>query len=69
MELLCDFSRQEVQSHPYVAVDQGYITHEQFEKLYDQADGLARKVSSLITHLLNQDRSPTQRTQRTQATQ
>ncbi|MCR4392078.1 MAG: four helix bundle protein [Candidatus Acetothermia bacterium] len=64
----------ELQSHLYVALDQGYITREEFQRVYDQLDGWARQVAALITYLLGRETQrtprtqPTQRTQRTQRT-
>ena len=44
-------SAAEVQSHLYVAVDQGYVQKEEFELLYEQANKTARIISGLITYL------------------
>ena len=44
-------SASEVQSHLYVALDQGYVPQEKFEVLYEQANKTARIISGLITYL------------------
>jgi len=62
-------SAAEVQSHFYVALDQGYVSQEQFQRLYDRIDRYARQVSALITYLLGTHHPKTQRTQLTQHTQ
>ena len=41
----------EVQSLLYVALDQLYISHEQFESAYNQCDEISRMVLSLGTYL------------------
>ena len=63
-------SAAEVQSHLYVALDQGYIGTEEFQKIYERLDLCARQISRLITYLLHSDqtRKP-QKTQQTQQTQ
>lgn len=38
-------SAAEVQSHLYIAVDQGYVSKETFESIYKQADKTARIIS------------------------
>jgi four helix bundle protein len=52
----------ELQSQLYVALDQGYIDQPAFQKLYSQADQVARLTSGFITYLLTQDK-PAQRKQ------
>ena len=52
----------EVQSLLYVALDQGYLSQEKFNAIYQQADLVARRLSRLITYLLR----GTQSTQKTQ---
>jgi len=42
----------EVQSLFYVALDQQYMTDNDFQKLYAQADKVAKLTSGLITYLL-----------------
>jgi len=44
-------SAAEVQSHLYVALDQGYVPQEEFDLLYEQANKTARIISGLITYL------------------
>ena len=44
-------SAAELQSHAYVALDQGYIEEADFERLYDDLDHTSRMVSNLIKHL------------------
>ena len=44
-------SAAELQSHLYVALDQGYINKDEFEKIYEQADKVQRQVSNLIKYL------------------
>ena len=50
-------SAAEAQSQMYVAMDQGYLGHEEFRLLYDQTDLCAGQVSALITYLLGKQRS------------
>ena len=60
----------EVQSLLYVALDQGYTSQDQFDRLYAQADKVSRMLSGLITYLLKAPRPlRTQITQRTQGTE
>lgn len=42
----------EVQSLLYVALDQGYTNKISFQKIYNQAESVARLTSGLITYLL-----------------
>ncbi|MBH0193805.1 MAG: four helix bundle protein [Nitrospira sp.] len=44
-------SAAEVQSHLYIAVDQGYLPKETFESIYAQAEKASRIISGLIKHL------------------
>jgi four helix bundle protein len=44
-------STAEVQSHLYIAVDQGYLSKEAFESIYAQADRTGRIISGLIKYL------------------
>jgi len=41
----------EVQSHLYIAVDQGYLSKDMFASIYEQANKTARIVSGLIKYL------------------
>ncbi|TKS59658.1 MAG: four helix bundle protein [Nitrospira sp.] len=44
-------SSAEVQSHLYIAVDQGYLSKDAFESIYGQADKTGRIISGLIKYL------------------
>ena len=44
-------SSAEVQSHLYIAVDQGYLLKDIFESIYEQANKTARIISGLIKYL------------------
>jgi four helix bundle protein len=44
-------SAAEVQSHLYIAVDQGFLSKETFESIYAQAGKTSRIISGLITYL------------------
>jgi len=44
-------SAAEVQSHLYVAVDQGYLSQEIFDSIYAQAGKTSRIISGLIKYL------------------
>ena len=41
-------STAEVQSHLYIALDQGYLSKDGFESIYAQADRTGRIISGLI---------------------
>jgi four helix bundle protein len=47
-------SAAEVQSQFYVAVDQGYINQEYFNKVYHQAEVVSKLDSGFIKYLLSQ---------------
>ena len=47
-------SAAEVQSQFYVAVDQGYINQEDFNKVYHQAEVVSKLDSGFIKYLLSQ---------------
>jgi len=47
-------SAAELQSHLYIAMDQGYITKEKFTELYDHSDKIQRMISNLIKYLRTQ---------------
>ncbi len=51
-------SAAEVQSHAYVALDQGYLSEGDFQKLYDGLDHTSRMLSNLIKHLSAQSVRP-----------
>ncbi len=57
-------SAAEVQSHLYVALDQNYIDHKQFDKVYEQARKTAMLISGFIKYLRRPD-SGTSKTRRT----
>ena len=44
-------SASEVQSHLYVAVDQGYIDQKQFTKVYEQAEKTRKLISAFSRYL------------------
>jgi len=44
-------STSEVQSQLYIALDLGYISQEEFSKLYNQADEVAKLISGFIRYL------------------
>lgn len=54
-------SAAEVQSHLYVAMDQGYISREMFDSTYAQAGKTSRIISGLVKYL----RAQTRRTRQT----
>jgi len=41
----------ELQSHLYVALDAGYVSMEEFSRLYGDTDTCCRQISRLISHL------------------
>jgi four helix bundle protein len=62
-------SSSEVQSEAYVALDQGYITREVFDRIYELAEKVSKLTSGLISYLrLNQKREKTQQTPQTRTT-
>ena len=44
-------SAAEVQSHLYIAADQGYVSKETFDSIYKQADKTGKIISGLIKYL------------------
>lgn len=52
-------SSAEVQSHLYIAVDQGYLAKEAFGSIYEQANKTAKIISGLITYLRTRETRPT----------
>jgi len=44
-------SAAEVQSQLYTALDQGYISQREFDKIYGQTEVVARQISRFITYL------------------
>jgi len=51
-------SATEVQSEAYVALDQKYISRDEFQKIYNQAEKASRMDSGLITYLLQNEKKP-----------
>jgi len=51
-------SAAEVQSHLYVAIDQSYITQEDFDKIYAQAEKVSKMDSGFIKYLNSQLKKP-----------
>lgn len=49
-------SAAEVQSHLYVAMDQGYLSKEMFDSTYAQAGKTSRIISGLVKYLRAQTR-------------
>jgi len=49
-------SSAEVQSHMYVALDQGYVSQETFDEIYNQAEKTSRLISGLINYLRTNER-------------
>jgi four helix bundle protein len=50
-------SAAEVQSHIYVALDQLYISQQDFQKIYEQAEVVSKLDSGLIKYLESQQKS------------
>ncbi len=44
-------SAAELQSHLYIALDQGYIGRSQFNDLYEEADKVQRQISNFVKYL------------------
>lgn len=44
-------SAAELQSHFYVALDQGYLTKSEFDELYEESDKVQRQISNFIKYL------------------
>ena len=51
-------SAAEVQSHLYVALDQGYITQEAFDTIYAQCEKVSKMDSAFIKYLNSQLKKP-----------
>jgi four helix bundle protein len=45
-------STAEVQSHLYVAVDQGYIEQREFDEIYEQLEEASKMIFALVKHLV-----------------
>lgn len=50
-------SASEVQSHLYVALDQGYINRNKFDKLYGRTDKVKKLINGFIRYLNNKSTS------------
>jgi len=53
IQFLCDALRlaSELQSHFYVAQDQGYVVRSQFDEVYEGADKVKRMIVGFIDYL------------------
>jgi len=58
-------SAAEVQSHLYIALDQGYITKDVFDEIYEQANKVAMIISGFIRYLRTNPTTQTKQTKRT----
>ena len=58
-------STAEVQSHLYIALDQGYIDKKGFDEIYDQANKTAMIISGLIKYLRTKQTRSTKLTKQT----
>jgi len=58
-------SSAEVQSHLYIAVDQGFVSKDAFESIYNQADKTAKIISGLIKYLRTKQTRETKQTKPT----
>jgi len=61
-------STAEVQSHLYIALDQGYIGQKDFDEIYNQANKTAMIISGLIRYLRTKQASSTRPTKQTKQT-
>jgi len=52
-------SASEVQSHLYVALDQDYISEEEFKRAYDQTQRVKNLINGLIIYLIEKGNSAT----------
>jgi four helix bundle protein len=55
-------SAAEVQSHLYIALDQGYLSRPAFDSIYAQADKTSRIISGLIKYLRTKQTRQTRQT-------
>ena len=55
-------SAAEVQSHMYIAVDQGDVSKDAFDLIYEQANKTSRIISGLITYLRKTQTKSTKQT-------
>lgn len=46
-------SASEVQSELYIAIDQSYVTQDEFDALYAQAENVKKQINAFITYLLS----------------
>jgi four helix bundle protein len=46
-------SAAEVQSHLYVAIDQGYLEENDFENIYNEFEETSKMIFSLVRHLVH----------------
>jgi len=58
-------SAAEVQSHLYIALDQGYIDERKFQEVYNQAEKTGKMISAFIKYLRSSPTKPTRRTKQT----
>jgi four helix bundle protein len=58
-------STAEVQSHLYIALDQGYIERKDFDEIYNQANKTAMIISGLIRYLRTKKTKSTKSTKST----
>jgi four helix bundle protein len=62
-------SAAEVQSHLYIASDQGFISKDQFDSIYNQADKTNRMISGLIKYLRSKETKSTKQTKSPRASE
>jgi four helix bundle protein len=55
---IAEASTADVQSQLYVALDQGYITHGEFNEVYSKSGEVARLISGFIQCLLSKEKYP-----------
>lgn len=48
-------SATEVKSHPYVALDQNYISEDEFDRVYEQTTQVKRMIMGFIRYLRSKD--------------
>jgi len=61
-------STAEVQSHLYIALDQGYIGQKDFDEIYNQANKTAMIISGLIRYLCSNQAKSTKQTRQAKQT-
>jgi four helix bundle protein len=57
-------SASEVQSHVYIALDQGYVTQAQFDEIYETAAETKRLIGGFIRYLSSNPKPPARNRQR-----